>query len=144
MKLAIIRIRGVRNMLPKVKDTLEMLALHRTNQCVVKDDTPSIRGMLQLCKDYVAFGPINEETLTALLRKRGEKGGRMLSEIMEKEEISEAAKKIMQGAKVDDFADKVFRLHPPRKGFRDIKRPASHGGDLGLRNDMDSLVRKMM
>ncbi len=144
MKLAIVRIRGVRNMAPKVKRTMEMLSLHHTNQCVVKEDTPSIQGMLQLCKDYVAFGPINEETLSALLHKRGEKGGRMLSEVMEKDEISEAAKKIMHGANVDDFADKVFRLHPPRKGFRDIKRPTSQGGDLGRREDMDSLVRKMM
>ncbi|HNT60408.1 MAG TPA: uL30 family ribosomal protein, partial [Candidatus Bilamarchaeaceae archaeon] len=97
MKLAIVRVRGRRNMTPKIGRTLEMLNLHRTNQCVVMEDSPPIRGMLQLCKDYLAFGPISEGTLSALMKKRGEKGGRMLSEIMEEGEISEAAKKVMHG-----------------------------------------------
>jgi large subunit ribosomal protein L30 len=144
MKFAIVRVRGRRNMTPKIGHTLEMLSLHRTNQCVVMEDSPSTRGMLQLCKDYVAFGPIKEETLAALLTKRGEKGGRMLSEVMEGAEISEAAKKIMHGEKVENFSDRVFRLHPPRKGFTDIKRPVAQGGDLGFREDMDSLVKRMM
>jgi len=144
MKLAIVRIRGRRNFEPKIKKTLEMLSLHRTNQCVLMDDSPSVLGMLQLCKDYVAFGPIKEDTLAALMAKRGEKGSRMLSEIMEAGDIKEAAKKIMHGEKVENFADRVFRLHPPRKGFDDIKRPVAQGGDLGFRKDMDSLVKRMM
>ncbi len=144
MKLAIVRVRGRRNMTPKIGRTLEMLNLHRTNQCVVMEDSPPIRGMLQLCKDYLAFGPISEGTLSALMKKRGEKGGRMLSEIMEEGEISEAAKKVMHGEKLENFSDRVFRLHPPRKGFRDIKRPVAQGGDLGWREDMDALVKRMM
>lgn len=144
MTLAIIRIRGRRNLSPKIRKTLEMLSLNRTHQCVLLEDTPSVRGMLQVCKDYTAFGPVSEPTVAALLRKRGEKGGRKLSEIMEEEEMAQAAKKIMHGERVDNFADRVFRLHPPRGGFRDIKRPVSEGGDLGWRDDMDSLVKRMM
>lgn len=144
MTIAVVRIRGRRNMSPKIKKTLEALCLHRTNQCVLAEDTPSLRGMLQLCKDYVAFGPVREETIAALMQKRGEKGGRMLSEVMEAQEIAQAAKKVAHGEKVANFADKVFRLHPPRKGFADIKKPASHGGDLGQREDMDDLIKRMM
>ncbi|MCX6768802.1 MAG: 50S ribosomal protein L30, partial [Candidatus Micrarchaeota archaeon] len=92
----------------------------------------------------VAFGSGTEETIAALMQKRGEKGSRMLSEIMESGEIAQAAKKIAHGEKVKNFADRVFRLHPPRKGFADIKKPASLGGDLGPRNDMDDLIKRMM
>jgi len=144
MTIAIVRIRGRRSLDPNIKKTLEVLCLYRTNQCVIMEDTPSLRGMLQLCKDYVAFGPVKEETIAALMQKRGEKGSRMLSEIMEAGDIKEAAKKIMHGEKVENFADRVFRLHPPRKGFDDIKRPVAQGGDLGFRKDMDSLVKRMM
>ncbi|MEW5997071.1 MAG: uL30 family ribosomal protein [Candidatus Micrarchaeota archaeon] len=144
MTLAIIRIRGRRNLSPKIRKTLEMLSLHRTNQCVLMEDTPALRGMLQVCKDYAAFGPVSGPTVISLMKKRGEKGGRMLSEIMEAEEIEQAAGKVMHGERVDNFADRVFRLHPPRKGFRDIKKPASAGGDLGWRDDMDALVKRMM
>ena len=144
MKLAIVRIRGRRSLSPKIKKTLQLLSLHRTNQCVLMEDTKSLRGMLQICKDYVAFGPLSEPTLVSLLSKRGEKGSRMLSEIMESEEIKQAANKIMHGEKLENFADPVFRLHPPRKGFTDIKMQAAEGGDLGPRNDMDSLLKRMM
>ncbi len=144
MTMAIVRIRGRRSMDPNIRKTLEVLCLHRTNQCVLAEDTPSLRGMLQLCKDYVAFGPVKEETIAALMQKRGEKGSRMLSEIMESQEIAQAAKKVAHGEKMRNFADPVFRLHPPRKGFVDIKRPASQGGDLGPRGDMDDLIRRMM
>jgi len=144
MTIAIVRIRGRRSLDPDIKKTLEILCLYRTNQCVIMEDTPSLRGMLQLCKDYVAFGSVKEETIAALMQKRGEKGSRMLSEIMESGEIAQAAKKIAHGEKVKNFADRVFRLHPPRKGFADIKRPASLGGDLGPRDDMDDLIKRMM
>lgn len=144
MKLAIVRIRGRRNIAPKIRKTLEMLNLHRTNHCVVMEDSPSICGMLQLCKDYLTFGPIKEGTLFALMMKRGEKGRRMLSEIMEEGEISEAAKKVMHSEKLKNFSDCVFRLHPPSKGFRDIKKPMAQGGDLGWREDMDALIKRMM
>ena len=44
------------------------------------------------------------------------------------------------------FKDGVARLHPPRGGFRSIKRSVNAGGDLGLRAEggMDSLIGRML
>lgn len=143
MKIAVVRIRGIRNISPKIKKTLNMLNIEKINNCTVLDDTPQNMGMVKVCKDYVAYGPVSEKVLFELLRKRGEKGGRMLREVMEDDEIKQAAGKIMHKEKVKDFVDPVFRLHPPRKGYKTIKKPAPEG-DLGKREDMDSLLRRMM
>ena len=143
MKIAIVRIRGRRKVSPKIANTLRMLNLERNNNCVVIDDSPQNMGMVNVCRDYVAFGPLKEETLVALLNKRGEKGSRMLNEIMEDEEIKSAAKKIMHEEKLRTFVDPVFRLHPPRKGYKTVKKPAPEG-DLGRRESMDSLLKRMM
>lgn len=143
MKIAVVRIRGRRKVSPKIKKTLELLNLSRTNNCVVIEDTPQHMGMINVCMGYVTFGAINEGTLFSLLRKRGEKGSRLLREIMEDEEIHSAAKKIMHEEKVRNFVDPVFRLHPPRKGYKAVKMAAPRG-DLGRRETMDALIKRMM
>ncbi len=143
MKIAVVRIRGRRKVSPKITNTLRMLNLERNNNCVVIEDSPQNMGMLNVCRDYVAFGPLKEETLIALLNKRGEKGGRMLNEIMEDEEIKSSAAKIMHEEKLRNFVDPVFRLHPPRKGYKTVKKAAPEG-DLGKRESMDSLLKRMM
>ncbi len=142
MKLAMIRVRGRRNMEPKINKTLELLNLRRTNHCVVMEDSPYTKGMLNLIKDYVTFGPISEDALVHLLTKRGMKGSKRLTEVAKAAEIKEIAKKIVGGAKVRDFVDPVFTLRPPSKGWRDIKRPFP-SGDLGARPDISSLVKRM-
>jgi large subunit ribosomal protein L30 len=143
MKIAVVRIMGRRKVSPKIKNTLRMLNLGRNNNCVVIEDSPQNMGMINVCRDYVAFGPLKEETLVALLTKRGEKGSRMLNEVMEDEEIKSAAKKVMHEEKLRNFVDPVFRLHPPRKGYKTVKKPAPEG-DLGRRESMDSLLKRMM
>jgi len=137
-KLAIIRVRGTRKINPKIKRTLEMLRLNKPNHCVVVNSSPQTIGMIKVVKDYVAYGPIDEKTLTALIKKKGE-----LSDSVKEADIADMAKKIFGGKKTSDFINPVFRLHPPRKGYRDTKRnyPA---GDLGKRDDMVSFIKKMM
>ena len=144
MKLAVVRIRGRRNINPRIARTMELLNLNRMHHCVLVEGTPQNKGMLQKCKDYVTYGPISEKTLILLLKKRGEKGGKMLREIMEDGEMEQAAKKILHEESVKDFVDPVFRLHPPRRGYKDVKKAATVGGELGKREEMDSLIRKMM
>jgi large subunit ribosomal protein L30 len=143
MKIAIVRIRGIRNVAPKVKTALRLMNLEKPNNCVVIEDSPQNMGMVQLCKDYITYGAVSEKMLFELLRKRGEKGGRLLREVMEDEEIGKVAKKIMHEEHVKNFINPVFRLHPPRKGYKTIKKPAPEG-DLGKREDMDSLLKRMM
>lgn len=142
MKIAIVRVRGRRNISPKIKKTLEMLNLHRVNHCVLVEDSPYAKGMLNIVKDYVAFGPISEPALLRLIFKRGKKGAKRLSEAAKPAEIQEIARKLMSGAKVKEFMDPVFALKPPNSGYKDIKQPYPRG-DLGARPDMSGLIMRM-
>jgi large subunit ribosomal protein L30 len=130
-----------------------MLGLARVNHCVVVDDSSSYKGMLQKVKDFVTWGEIQPEALVALLRRRGRLSG--------DEEISdELVKSHTQFGSIDEFAGavctdkanlrdlpgfkKVFRLHPPKKGYRGIKRPFRNGGSLGYRGEgMGDLIIRM-
>jgi len=144
MKIAVVCIRGIRKIKPKIKKTLELLRLNRPNHCVVLEGSKQNIGMLGVVKDYVTFGEIDEETLFRLLYKRGRKGSKKLSGLLEKDRVNEAAKEVFGGKKkISDLADPVFMLHPPRKGFKDTKR-AYPLGDLGKRENMALLLRRMM
>ena len=143
MKLAVLRIRGRRKVRADVEDTLRMLRLDRPNHCVVIDDSPQNVGMVKKVKDYVAYGAVDEETIVKLLSRKGKKGRKDLSQVMKEEEIRKAAKEILEGKKIVDFANPVFRLRPPSKGYKDIKKSYPEG-DLGKRDDMVSLLCRMM
>ena len=143
-KIAVVRIRGIRSMEPKIKVALEYLRLHRPNHCVLINVTPQTMGAVKKVKDYVTYGNINEETLLKVLNKRGEKGGKLLRDSMPQDEIKKAAKEILKGKNLSDYADPVFRLHPPRGGYKDIKR-AHPIGDLGKRGEeINELLKRMM
>ncbi len=135
--IAIVRVRGIHNLKPKVRKTLELLRLHKPNHAVVVPDTPAYRGMLKIVKDYVTYGEVSDETLLKLIEKRGEKGSKKVSN---PKEVLERMKK---GEKYDDLMDPVFRLHPPRKGWKSIKRLYPYGA-LGPRDNMDDLLKRMM
>jgi len=144
MKIAVVRVRGIRKMKPKIKKTLEMLRLNKPNHCVVIEDSKPNMGMLNVTRDYIAFGEIDEETLFKLIYKRGMKGSKKLNELMDKDKIKQAAGSISKGeSKLSDVIDPVFMLHPPRRGYKNIKKPYP-SGDLGKRDDMNLLLRKMM
>lgn len=143
MKLAVIRIRGIRNIQPRIKKTLELLRLEKPNHCVVIDDSPQNIGMLNIVKDYVTYGSIEEETLYKLLYKRGKKGATLLRNVSSESDIKKAATAIAKGDKTIAFANPVFRLTPPSKGFKGIRQPYPEG-ELGKRDEIDSLLRKMM
>jgi len=143
MKLAVIRVRGVRNVAPRIRKTLELLRLERPNHCVLVEDSPQNIGMLEKAKDYIAYGPIGEQTLLSLLGKRGKKDGAPVREALKEEGLEKAAKEIFSGKKTLEFASPVFRLNPPSGGYRDKKRTYPHG-ELGKRGEMDSLLRRMM
>ena len=60
--------------------------------------------------------------------------------------IPDFAKKVCDGdAKLSDIPKlkPVFRLHPPRKGHRGIKKAVAEGGELGFHEDIGTLLRKM-
>lgn len=148
---AIIRLRGGINVRPQIKDTLSMLHLDRVNHCVVVPKDVHYRGMIQVVKDYVAWGEIDAEMLSALLEKRGRlSGNRRLSdavvgEISHFSSIRELASAINSGtASFKEIGIKpVFRLHPPRKGHKGIKKTVKEGGELGYHESMVPILTKM-
>ena len=149
---AVIRLRGTVVVHRKIKETLKLLRLHRRYHCVVVPDTPCYRGMLQVGKECVAYGEIDAETLAMLLRHRGRlSGDRKLTDeyVREKtgyETIEEFAKAVVEGkASLKDLPDlkPVFRLHPPRKGLKNIKWHYPRGS-LGYHgSEIAKLVYKM-
>lgn len=153
--MLVIRIRGSASVNYKIEDTMKMLRLHKPNHCVIVNGNKSITGMLKKVKDYVAYGEVDEETLVRLLRYRGLlKGNKKISNDFVKKNtnyknIPEFADALMNGKiqlkDVTDFKP-VFRLHPPRGGFRGtIKKPFNAGGVLGhVGNYINSLANKMI
>jgi large subunit ribosomal protein L30 len=152
-KLAVIRIRGGIKARDAANQTLKMLNLTRVNHCVIVGDNPSTLGMLQEAKDYITWGEIKPETLEHLLRKRGRLQGdkRLTDEIVKSgtgfSSIEELATTIYDGKtelKALTQLKKVFRLHPPRKGYKSTKRPFKDFGDLGYRGErINELILKM-
>jgi large subunit ribosomal protein L30 len=125
---AVVLVRGLIGTRHDVKQTLISLRLHRKNTCIVRKDTPGLRGMLTRAKDYITWGEIDNDTYNLLREKRGEKNP---SRDKDKDSLKE-----------------FFRLNPPRKGFgrKGIKTSFSVGGGLGYRNEdkMNDLLRRMI
>lgn len=152
---AIIRLRGGVNVRPDIKYTLELLRLHRVNHCVIAEENEYSRGMIRKVKDYVAWGEISEEMLETMLRNRGRvTGGDRLSEVIIRDKTSvssfnELAQALRSGQiTMKELAAQgikpVFRLHPPRKGHRGVKRSYTQGGVLGYHGDkINDLLLKM-
>lgn len=150
---AAVRLRSTVNTKPEIKDTLKMLRLNRVNHCVVLEENLNNKGMIQIVKDYVAWGNITAESLSQLLHKRGElEGGNKLTEEFLKEytsftSIDDLAQAIYSGdVSMKDIPKlkPVFRLHPPRKGHRGIKKTVPEGGELGFHgDDINMLLQKM-
>lgn len=153
-KLAVVRIRGGVRARGKVLETLRLLGLRRVNHCVLIDETPSYRGMLEQAKDMITWGEITSETLEALLGKRGRLvGGRRLTDGWVKvntphSSIAELVNGVLAGeTELGSIPElkRVFRLRPPRKGYRSTKRPFRDRGDLGYRGDrINELLDRMI
>lgn len=152
-----IRIRGAPGMRNIINDTLKMLRMHKVNHGVLIWGEPSYMGMLNKCKDYIAYGEIDEKTLIRLLRARGKvEGNKPLTDIHIKnltqyQNIKEFAKALMNGkiqyrTKDIDKIKPVFRLHPPKTGYKgSIKKHYKEGGTLGyVENYINELIHKMI
>lgn len=152
-----VRIRGAPGMNRKILDTMKMLRIHKINHGVLIWGKPSYMGMLNKCKDYIAYGEIDGKTLTRLLRVRGKvEGNKPLTDehiknLTEYRTIKEFANALLKGKvfyrEKDIYKIKpVFRLHPPRKGHRgSIKKHYGEGGTLGNVGEfINVLIHKMI
>lgn len=152
-KIAVILVRGMVNISPDVKKTLQLLRLNKKHTCVVIEDNKVNRGMLQRVKDYTTYGVIDESFYKEMLDKRAEMIGKVkLSDSKEKIDVASLAKDYFSGKiTLRDFEEKqikpFFRLAPPVKGFerKGIKMPFSKGGVLGNREEkIKDLIVKML
>ncbi|MDD5317488.1 MAG: 50S ribosomal protein L30 [Candidatus ainarchaeum sp.] len=150
--IAIVRVRGTTGVSPEVRDGMAFLGLTRVNHCVVVRRTPSVSGTLDAVKDYVTWGEVDAGTLAQMIERKGRlEGDRKVSDayvkasgfasfaaLSEKVVSGEAELSSVRGMK------KPFRLHPPRKGYRSVKRKFPSGA-LGNRGaEIGELLKRMI
>jgi len=150
--IAIVRVRGTVNVRRDVAETLKRLNLKKPNYCVVVPETKPYLGMIQKVKDYVAYGDIDLETFKKLLKRRGEvKGlGKLSGENVKKlgfDSIDELAEALYSG-KIS-FKDvpqlkRFFRLRPPSKGYKSVKKPYPEGALGNWGSNISSLINRML
>ncbi len=146
-RIAIVRVRGIKDVSnPKIKSTLESLGLSKLNSCaVVEKDAIPYSGMIQRIKDYVAWGPVSDGMVESMVLKRAEVGNKKAKDVLKEAELKKLAKSFSFGSEELNASNvnKVIRLRPPSKGYRSIKLSYPKG-DLGKRDDMDSLLKRMI
>jgi len=151
---AVIRLRSDINANIEVKDTLKHLRLNKINHCVLIPEEKTYDGMLHKVKDYVTWGELKPEVLTNMIIKRGRLTGnrtfdnKYIKEHTKSDSMVKYAEAIISGKeRYSDMKDvqPVFRLHPPLKGHKSIKKGFRQGGDLGYRKeDINNLILKML
>jgi len=154
MVYAVIRVRGTVNIKPDIKKTMQLLRLTRANHCVLLEENEVYKGMLQIVKDYTTWGEINKETLTKMLSVRGKLIGDkpLTEEYLKKaapyhsfEKLSEAILENKVQYKDIPEVKPLFRLNPPKKGHRTVKRSFVNKGSLGYRKEnINTLIERML
>jgi large subunit ribosomal protein L30 len=151
--LSVIRVRGVSDVEIDVKETLKMLKLFHNYHCTIFDNRPAYIGMLQKAHHYITWGEPSIETILLLLKKRGRtfKNQKITDEHARKlgydslDKLAEALFNMDIQLKDLKYIKPVFRLHPPKKGFKGtIKRSYKSGGVTGYRGeDINNLIKCM-
>jgi large subunit ribosomal protein L30 len=127
--VAVVRIRGGVNVRSDIKETLARLNLPHVNNCSIIKATPSYLGMINKCNNYIAYGEIEDNVLSMLLKAKGIEGIDL---------------------KQPDFEKKLkesmpLKLHPPKRGYTNIKKGFAQGGDLGyMGTHINSLIKRMV
>jgi large subunit ribosomal protein L30 len=152
--LAVIRVRGVSDVFREIKETLRMLHLTRNCHATLIDDRPSYLGMLHKAKNYVTWGEIFKESVVLLLRERGRiVGNKKLTDEYIREvgyksldDLAEAVQKTEVEYNSLPNIKPVFRLHPPKKGFKGkVKKSYTAGGVTGHRGEaINDLIKRMI
>ncbi len=152
--LAVIRVRGSSGVFRDIKETLKMLHLTRNYHATLIDDRPSYLGMLRKVQNQVTWGEVSKDSTVQLLRERGKLVGN--------KKITEEYLKEIGYKSLDDLAGAihkteveltrlpnvkpVFRLHPPKKGFKGkVKKSYAAGGVTGHRGEaINNLIKRMI
>lgn len=152
--LAVVRIRGRIGIDKEREYVFKLMHLTRKNHMVLVGNTPTNLGSIRKIKDYATWGEVSLETISLLLRRKGRlSGNEKLNEDYVIESLGyssiEALARAIYDSKLKIInlprVKPVFRLHPPRKGFRgSIKKPYPEG-ELGYRSEyINQLIAKMV
>lgn len=156
MTWAVVRVRGSCHAEVSLQETMAHLHLTRQNHAVLLPERDELLGMIHKVQGYVTWGPVSPPTVEALLRSR--------AMTLDGARLDAAKVPPSSGAKdlkgLSDLVVKkgslgvpgmkpLFRLHPPKGGWRSTKKPYSLGGALGFRPtgskvDMDALLTRMI
>jgi large subunit ribosomal protein L30 len=152
--LVAIRVRGTSDISQEIRDTLNVLHLNRNCHATLIDDRPSYLGMLQKVQNHVTWGEISKENIALLLEKRGRLVGdkKLTGEYAQElgykslENLSEATFKVEVEYNHLPKVKPIFRLHPPKKGFKGkVKRSYAAGGVTGYRGEaINDLIKRMV
>jgi len=154
MVYALVRIKGTSHSVPDVRYTLNLLKLTRANHVVIVKESPYYKGMIQKVKDYITWGEIDYDTLLKLVKNYSKiEGNKPLTEeylqsVSKYKSIEEFVKDMYDGnvqMKSIKGIKPLFRLPPPLKGYRSVKRLYKEGGAVGYRgSDINKLLSLMM
>lgn len=153
MTFAVIRIRGTVNIRKSIEDTLKMLRLSRANHCTIVPEGPSYVGMLRKATNYVTWGEVEAETLARLILRAGRLSGRKritdyyVKKNTKYSSVLAFAKAVAKGKEKLTSLPRiqpVLRLHPPVRGFRNVKKSFADGGSTGYRGrEINDLLTRM-
>jgi large subunit ribosomal protein L30 len=152
--LLVIRLCGSVGIPKEVERIFKYIHLQRRNHGTIIINNPSFNGTLERLKDYATWGEISKTMLSQLIMKRGKlMGGEKITDEYVNRNLgfdsiimlSEA----IHDSKLDFWKIKnvkpLFRLHPPKGGFRKKTNKHFPKGELGYRaNAIDDLLKKMM
>ena len=150
--ILVVNLHGSINSSAPVRKALnELWVARKFSASAVSDDAPTV-GMLRLCKDYVAWAPLEEGLLAELLSKKGMVSGtRSLDQAALKtlgfnDHKGLAAQMIKDQKRLAAVSGILpyFRLSPPRGGFkRSLRRQYTEKGTLGSNPGLEDIVRRM-
>ena len=152
MAYLVVRMRGTVNVPYWADTTLESLNLAKRFRATIVPESTEYSGMLNRVRQLVAWCRVDNETVKALLDKKGRKTA---SQVLKESDIPKEYSNLDKLA--DDIANDavVFSklegikpwcaLNPPRGGFKkSVKKQTTQNGILGENNSLIKLVKKMM
>lgn len=155
--LIVVNLHGLINVPMGTRRALEELCIDKRFSATVVTDDPTTVGTLKLCKDYVAWAPVDGELLTSLLKQR--------AKVSMRKRLDEASLKRLGYKSYEDLASKIinegvrfsslnipkkkmrpyFALSPPKGGFkRSSRRQFREGGILGENPELPSIIKRMI
>jgi len=137
--IIVIRIKGMVEIAPKVKETLFRMRLRRKYAAILLKPTTENMKLLKKVRNHVAYGDLSKETLSKLIEARGQP--------IDKTKPVNVKAVLEQLDKGSNLSIKpFFRLHPARGGIDSKKHfGVSKKAVLGDNKDkINDLVERML